>query len=172
MYLCYHIMRDDYACTTTSKKHAILLLWSIISSKCVPHSEVHTADILFSNSAEWGLNYSRPQSFDMDSSCWGINAGVTLPVAWAPRSIAFSGMPVIAARWPSASIAASRLWLLFRLASVTIDVISDSQPWMVEKMFQFQVFTKSTQTSWIKINLTLNQFMQAEKMARIVMEGQ
>ncbi|TNN62057.1 hypothetical protein EYF80_027728 [Liparis tanakae] len=44
--------------------------------------------------------------------------------------IEFNGIPVTAARWPRASNAASRHWLLFLRASVTIDVISDSQPWM------------------------------------------
>lgn len=76
-----------------------------------------------------GLITLNTGSFDINSVCCGINGDVTLPAAWAPRSTAFNGMPVIAARWPSASSAASRHWLLFLCASVTIDVISDSQPW-------------------------------------------
>lgn len=115
---------------------------------------------------EWGLDYSEPKSVDMDSSCCGINVGVTLPVAWVPCSIAFSGMPVIAARWPSASNAASRHLLLFRLASVTIDVISDSQPWMGKKNFHFQsASSQNKQTGGIKTDLTVNQCTQANKTA-------
>lgn len=138
----------------------IFLLWDLYSISITP---VLHSSVLWSG----GLVYTGLQSVDMDSSCCGINGGVTLPVAWTSCSIAFNGMPVIAARWPSASNAASRDWLLFLLASVTIDVISDSQPWM-RREFSFSVNTKSASTSWIKINLAVNQCWQANKMASIV----
>lgn len=96
-------------------------------------------------------------SFYINSMCCGINGNVTLPAAWAPCSTAFNGMPVIAARWPTASNAASRHWLLFLCASVTIDVISDSQPWGKKKR------NPSEPTSLIKINLPVNQCQRPRK---------
>lgn len=101
----------------------------------------------------------------MKSVCCGINGDVTLPAAWAPRSTAFNGVPVIAARWPSASNAASRHWPLFLCASVTIDVISDSQPWEEEEKKK-KKRNPPAPTSLIKINLPVNQWQQPGKMTR------
>lgn len=113
-----HKMGHHYTCTSKKIKHAISSFCSVIPNLLI-------SSLLY---------YSEPQSRTRGDSCCGINGGITLPLAWAPSSTAFNCMPVTAARWPSASSAASRHWLLFLCASVTIDVISDSQPWMGRKL--------------------------------------
>lgn len=94
-------------------------------------------------------------------SSTAVNIRVTLPVGWELSPTTFSCMPVITARWLRENNAASRHWLLFLRASTTIDVISDSQPWIrgkkKEKKKKF-IFNSSQhkQTGGIKIDLLLN----------------
>lgn len=110
-------------------------------------------------SQQLGLIPADTGSCYINSKCCGAGGDATLPAARAPRSAAFKRMPVMAASWPSASSAASRHWLLFLRASVTIDVISDSQPWKKE----IHKCNPSAPTSLIKINLPVNQCQQPGK---------
>lgn len=135
----------------------------------VPYTHIHTVNSCDEGAwVEWTtVPKQRPPS--------SIIGGLTLPIAWAPSPVTFNDMPVTTAMCPSASKVVSRHWLVFLRASFTIDVISDSQPWMWGRERNVSLSIESAQTNWytgsVHIYLIVNQCKQESTTANKVWRG-